>query len=98
MKRVLVVDDEPQLLRALQINLRAEGYSVTVAANGTEALRLAASRPPDVLVLDLGLPDLDGAEVIRGIRGGPTCRSWSSPPGMAPRTRWRRWTPGRTTT
>ncbi|MGY3566755.1 response regulator [Sinomonas sp. RB5] len=74
MKRVLVVDDEPQLLRALQINLRAEGYSVTVAANGTEALRLAASRPPDVLVLDLGLPDLDGAEVIRGIRG------WSDMP------------------
>jgi two-component system KDP operon response regulator KdpE len=71
---VLVVDDEPQLLRALQINLRAEGYSVTVAANGTEALRLAASRPPDVLVLDLGLPDLDGAEVIRGIRG------WSDMP------------------
>ncbi|MCH6470229.1 response regulator [Sinomonas terrae] len=69
MKRVLVVDDEPQLLRALQINLRAEGYAVIVAASGREALRLAASTPPDVLVLDLGLPDLDGAEVIRGIRG-----------------------------
>jgi two-component system KDP operon response regulator KdpE len=68
-KRVLVVDDEPQLLRALQINLRAEGYAVIVAASGREALRLAASTPPDVLVLDLGLPDLDGAEVIRGIRG-----------------------------
>lgn len=74
MKRVLVVDDEPQLLRALQINLRAEGYSVTSAANGAEALHLAASRPPDVLVLDLGLPDMDGAEVIRGIRG------WSDMP------------------
>ena len=69
MKRVLVVDDEPQLLRALQINLRAEGYAVTVASSGREALRLAASASPDVLVLDLGLPDLDGAEVIRGIRG-----------------------------
>lgn len=74
MKRVLVVDDEPQLLRALQINLRAEGYAVAVAANGTDALRLAASKPPDVLVLDLGLPDMDGAEVIRGIRG------WSDMP------------------
>ncbi|AMM31592.1 Two component transcriptional regulator, winged helix family [Sinomonas atrocyanea] len=74
MKRVLVVDDEPQLLRALQINLRAEGYTVTVASNGTEALHLAASRPPDVLVLDLGLPDIDGTEVIRGIRG------WSDMP------------------
>ncbi|WP_415853492.1 response regulator [Sinomonas sp. G460-2] len=74
MKRVLVVDDEPQLLRALQINLRAEGYTVAVAANGTDALHLAASNPPDVLVLDLGLPDMDGAEVIRGIRG------WSDMP------------------
>jgi two-component system KDP operon response regulator KdpE len=74
MKRVLVVDDEPQLLRALQINLRAEGYSVAVAANGTEALHLAATKPPDVLVLDLGLPDMDGSEVIRGIRG------WSDMP------------------
>ncbi|WP_422934747.1 response regulator [Sinomonas sp. P47F7] len=74
MKRVLVVDDEPQLLRALQINLRAEGYAVAVAANGAEALHLAASKPPDVLVLDLGLPDMDGSEVIRGIRG------WSDMP------------------
>jgi two-component system KDP operon response regulator KdpE len=69
MKRILVVDDEPQLLRAMQINLRAEGYAVTVASNGTEALHLAASNPPDVIVLDLGLPDIDGADVIRGIRG-----------------------------
>ncbi|MDQ0732440.1 response regulator [Arthrobacter sp. B1I2] len=69
MKRILVVDDEPQLLRAMQINLRAEGYAVSVASNGTEALRLAASNPPDVIVLDLGLPDMDGADVIRGIRG-----------------------------
>ncbi|WP_415855738.1 response regulator [Sinomonas sp. G460-2] len=74
MKRVLVVDDEPQLLRALQINLRAEGYAVAVAANGAEALHLAASKPPDILVLDLGLPDMDGSEVIRGIRG------WSDMP------------------
>jgi two-component system KDP operon response regulator KdpE len=71
---VLVVDDEPQLLRALQINLRAEGYAVAVAANGTDALHQAASKPPDVLVLDLGLPDMDGSEVIRGIRG------WSDMP------------------
>lgn len=69
MKRILVVDDEPQLLRAMQINLRAEGYAVTVASNGTEALHQAASNPPDVIVLDLGLPDIDGADVIRGIRG-----------------------------
>lgn len=68
MKSVLVVDDEPQLVRALQVNLEAEGYTVTTAADGTKALRSAASQPPDVLVLDLGLPDMDGTEVIRRLR------------------------------
>jgi two-component system KDP operon response regulator KdpE len=67
--RVLVVDDDPQILRALRINLTAHGYHVTVAADGAAALRAAADRHPDVVVLDLGLPDLDGAEVIEGIRG-----------------------------
>ena len=69
MTRVLVVDDEPQLLRALRINLRARDYDVDVAATGTEALRLASVHPPDLVVLDLGLPDLDGVEVIHGLRG-----------------------------
>ncbi|MEV4759913.1 response regulator [Micromonospora sp. NPDC049559] len=69
MTRVLVVDDEPQILRALQINLRARRYEVAVAGDGTAALRLAASHPPDLVVLDLGLPDMDGVEVIRGLRG-----------------------------
>ncbi|MCE3293884.1 MAG: Two component transcriptional regulator, winged helix family [Arthrobacter sp.] len=68
MKSVLVVDDEPQLVRALQINLEAEGYTVTTAADGAKALRSAASHPPDVMVLDLGLPDMDGTEVIRRLR------------------------------
>jgi two-component system KDP operon response regulator KdpE len=67
--RVLVVDDDPHILRALRINLTANGYHVTVAADGAAALRAAADRHPDVVVLDLGLPDLDGAEVIAGIRG-----------------------------
>jgi two-component system KDP operon response regulator KdpE len=67
--RVLVVDDEPQLLRALRINLRARDYEVHVAATGRDALALAASHPPDLVVLDLGLPDLDGVEVIHGLRG-----------------------------
>lgn len=67
--RVLVVDDEPQLLRALRINLRARDYEVQVAATGTDALKLAAARPPDLVILDLGLPDLDGVEVIHGLRG-----------------------------
>ena len=69
MTRVLVVDDEPQLLRALRINLRARDYEVDVAPTGREALRLASVHPPDLVVLDLGLPDLDGVEVIQGLRG-----------------------------
>ncbi|HEV7453079.1 MAG TPA: response regulator [Pseudonocardiaceae bacterium] len=74
MTRVLVVDDEPQIVRALQINLAARGYQVLTAADGTGALRVAADGHPDVVVLDLGLPDLDGTEVIAGIRG------WTSVP------------------
>lgn len=69
MSRVLVVDDDPQLLRALRINLRARGHDVITAATGTEALRLAGQESPDLVVLDLGLPDLDGTEVIGGLRG-----------------------------
>jgi two-component system, OmpR family, KDP operon response regulator KdpE len=67
--RVLVVDDEPGLRRALAINLRARGYDVSVAADGTAALATAARHPPDVVVLDLGLPDMDGTQVIEGLRG-----------------------------
>jgi two-component system KDP operon response regulator KdpE len=71
---VLIVEDEPALLRALRINLRARGYDVRVASAGREALAEARQRPPDVVVLDLGLPDLDGTEVIRDLRG------WSTAP------------------
>ncbi len=74
MTRVLVVDDEPQIVRALRINLRARGYEVESAADGRAALEVAASRHPDVVILDLGLPDMDGAEVIGGLRG------WMSAP------------------
>jgi two-component system KDP operon response regulator KdpE len=66
---VLVVDDEPQILRALRINLRVRDYEVFVAATGAEALETAARHPPDLVILDLGLPDLDGVEVIGGLRG-----------------------------
>jgi two-component system KDP operon response regulator KdpE len=66
---VLVVDDEPQILRALRINLRVRQYEVHVASTGTQALELAGRYPPDVVILDLGLPDLDGVEVIQGLRG-----------------------------
>ncbi|MET9118972.1 response regulator [Streptomyces longwoodensis] len=69
MTRVLVVEDDPQLVRALVINLQARQYGVDAAPDGATALRLAAARQPDVVMLDLGLPDMDGADVIKALRG-----------------------------
>ena len=69
MSRILVVDDEQAIVRALRSNLRARGYEVDLASTGEQALRLAAERHPDAVILDLGLPGIDGTEVIRGIRG-----------------------------
>jgi two-component system, OmpR family, KDP operon response regulator KdpE len=69
MTRVLVVDDEPQIRRALAINLGARDYDVTLAATGTDALKLAADKKPDIVLLDIGLPDIDGIDVVRGLRG-----------------------------
>ncbi len=74
MTRVLVVDDEPQIRRALSTNLRARGYEVELAATGEEALQLVVDRHPDVVVLDLGLPGIDGLEVVRSLR------TWSRVP------------------
>ncbi len=71
--RVLVVEDEPTLLRALAINLKARRYTVDTAATGADALATAARHAPDLVILDLGLPDMDGVEVIEGLRGW--CRS-----------------------
>jgi len=67
--RILVVDDEPQILKALAVNLRARDYDVDVAATGEDALARAADHPPDLVVLDLGLPGISGIEVIQGLRG-----------------------------
>ncbi|WP_433294240.1 response regulator [Actinoplanes sp. CA-030573] len=69
MTRVLVVDDEPQIVRALRINLRARQYDVDTAPDGATALHAAARHHPDLVVLDLGLPDMEGTDVIRGLRG-----------------------------
>ena len=74
MSRVLVVEDDPQLLRAMRITLHARGHEVVTAATGRKALSEAAAARPDLVVLDLGLPDLDGVEVIEGLRG------WTSVP------------------
>ncbi|MFD7776411.1 response regulator [Streptomyces sp. NPDC059753] len=69
MTRVLVVEDDPQLVRALVINMEVRRYGVDAAPDGATALRLAAARRPDVVLLDLGLPDMDGVDVIRALRG-----------------------------
>jgi two-component system KDP operon response regulator KdpE len=72
--RILVVDDEPQILRFLKPSLTAAGYDVIVATTGKDALKAAATQSPDVILLDLGLPDMDGKEVISDIR------NWSKTP------------------
>ncbi|MET0158353.1 MAG: response regulator, partial [Acidimicrobiales bacterium] len=69
MARVLVVDDEEAIVRALSANLKARGYEVDLAATGEQGLDLAARRHPDAVILDLGLPGMDGQEVVRGLRG-----------------------------
>ena len=69
MTRILVVDDDAGLARALAINLRAHGYEVETAPTAQQALAAASARPPDLVVLDLGLPDIDGVEVVSGLRG-----------------------------
>jgi two-component system KDP operon response regulator KdpE len=74
MTNVLVIDDEAALLRALRINLSAREYSVSTASDGTSGLAAMARQRPDVVIVDLGLPDMDGTDVIRGIRG------WSTTP------------------
>jgi two-component system KDP operon response regulator KdpE len=71
---ILVVDDEPQIVRTLQINLRARGYEVEAARDGRSALQIAQERTPDVVILDLGLPDIDGVSVLDQLR------SWSQAP------------------
>jgi two-component system KDP operon response regulator KdpE len=74
MTRILVVDDDRQLLRALRINLTARGYEVVLAPDGVTALTAASKQPPDLMIVDLGLPDMDGVEVVEGVRG------WSAVP------------------
>jgi two-component system KDP operon response regulator KdpE len=67
--RILIADDDPQILRALKVTLRARGYEIFTAGDGAEALEMAAGHHPDLVMLDLGMPKLDGVEVIQGLRG-----------------------------
>jgi DNA-binding response OmpR family regulator len=70
-RRVLIVDDEPNIVLSLEFLLRQQGYEVSVAPNGEEALAAAARQPPDLVVLDVMLPGLDGFEVCRRLRERP---------------------------
>jgi two-component system KDP operon response regulator KdpE len=72
--RILVIDDEPSILRALRINLTARNYEVSTASDGASGLAAVSRERPDAVILDLGLPDMDGTEVIHGVRG------WSTTP------------------
>ncbi len=72
--KILIADDDPQILRALRITLAAKGYEIHTAGDGTQAIAAAIDHHPDIFVLDLGMPGLDGIEVIHGIRG------WSDAP------------------
>ena len=72
--RILIIDDEPQIRRFLGISLRAQGYQPIEAATGAEGLQLLATASPDLIILDLGLPDIDGQDVLRDLR------AWSKVP------------------
>ncbi|WP_020077397.1 response regulator [Cryocola sp. 340MFSha3.1] len=72
--KILIADDDPQILRALRILLTARGYQVLTARSGAEALSVAVDQHPELVMLDLGMPELNGIEVIEGLRG------WSSVP------------------
>ena len=82
--RVLVVDDDLSILRVVAANLRARGYEALTAASGTVALTVIETQQPDCIVLDLGLPDIDGLEVLRRLR------TWTTTPVVDPHRRRRR--------
>jgi len=75
---VMVVDDEPQIRKLLKITLESEGYKVEECENGGQATRLCGSIKPDLMILDLGLPDMDGKDVIDGVRTWSQFRLWSA--------------------
>ena len=98
MTDVLVVDDEPSLVRALQINLKARHYQVRTAVTGSDALQVAASHPPDLIILDLGCPTWTACRSSRDCEDGPPSRSWCCPAAPTAPTRSKHSTPAPTTT
>ena len=95
---ILLIEDDPQIRRFLRASLGVQGYELIEAETGREGLALAASRVPDLVILDLGLPDLEGIEVIRHLREWSSCRLLFSRPEARNGIRWRTWMPGRTIT
>lgn len=75
MKKVLIVDDEADVLKAISKRLTTDGYSVITATNGREAITAAQSQQPDIILLDIKMPDMDGAEVIAKLKGHPSTDS-----------------------
>ena len=72
--KILIADDDPQILRALRITLGARGYEILLARDGQHAIEMAVDHTPDIILLDLGMPRLDGVQVIEAVRG------WSQAP------------------
>jgi DNA-binding response OmpR family regulator len=95
---ILVIDDEPQILRAMKTILTAKQFRVSTAARGEEGLALAAAEQPDLIILDMSLPDMEASRSARNCASGRQRRSLSCQYETARRIRWRRWMPARTIT
>lgn len=85
--KVLIVEDEQSISNFISMILTANGYDTIVVRSGEEALTMISSHCPDLIVLDLGLPDMDGIEVLNPSANGPACRWWWSPPAITSMTR-----------
>ena len=95
---ILVVEDDAAVRSLMAVTLDTQGYRYHLARNGAEALIEASTQQPAVMLLDLGLPDMEGVTSSARCGVGQACPSSSSPPAARMQTRWRRWTPARTIT
>lgn len=91
--KILVVEDDPAITNLMRTTLDTQEYQYHTARTGSGALLDAVSYNPDVIILDPGLPDMDGVDIIRKTADGARCRSSLSAPGVRIRIRWRHWMP-----